>query len=245
MRRPWDSFRGDIANLRELPHELCLSVQPAASVDQQDIDAACQRRIRSIEDHRGGVRAGIAPDDVNTQPLGPDAQLSHGCGAECIGRGEQNAVPIVGERLGDLRHRRGLARAVDAGDQDHGRFHGCDREAAIGAGKASLELALERLQCVVASGRVASAVGLAQLVDDCRRRGHARVGGDQAGFELVNQLFAEAPAEQHSPQRSAQRFTSSSEAFANRADGGSEHTHSLRRTVTPAYLLGRRLIPEA
>ena len=44
-------------------------MQPAGGIDEEHVDASCDRRLRSIEDDRGGIGAFGALDEFDPEPL--------------------------------------------------------------------------------------------------------------------------------------------------------------------------------
>jgi hypothetical protein len=68
-----------------------------------------------------GVAAFLAGDHRRADPVAPDLQLLDRGGAEGVAGGEQHAIILLLQPVGELADRRRLARAVDADHQDHVR----------------------------------------------------------------------------------------------------------------------------
>ena len=63
-------------------------------------------------------------DDVRTGTLRPNLQLVSSSGTERIAGNQQHLLALAHQLGGDLADGGGLAHAVDADDQDHGRLGG-------------------------------------------------------------------------------------------------------------------------
>ena len=94
-------------------------MQASGGIGDQHIDAARLGRLDGIEDHRGGVGAGVLGDDRNVVALAPDLQLLDGGGAEGITGGQHHRFALVLEAARQLADGGGLADAVDPDHQDH------------------------------------------------------------------------------------------------------------------------------
>ncbi len=66
----------------------------------------------------GSVAAFLAGDDRRADAVAPDLELLDRGGAERVAGGEQDAVVLLLQPMGELADRRRLARAVDADHQD-------------------------------------------------------------------------------------------------------------------------------
>ena len=111
-----------------------------------------------------GSRARRPGDDFDAEPVRPDGQLLDGGGAERVGRAEHDRLALAEEHLAELGDRRGLARAVDAGDHDDRRPGGGEADRVGRLGHERLELRLDRRQHVFHL-RHAAAVRRANLLD--------------------------------------------------------------------------------
>ena len=109
VRGPRNFLGHYITDLCELPHKVCLGVQSPRRVDQQCVDASRQGGVAGIEHHRRRIGPRRALDDINAQPRRPNLQLLDGRGAERVRGPQQDAAPLVDERLGNLGDARCLA----------------------------------------------------------------------------------------------------------------------------------------
>jgi hypothetical protein len=176
-------------------------------------------RLRRVEHDGGRVGAGGALHQVHVQPLRPHRQLLDRARPEGVGRGQEHGAPLVPQRLRDLRNARGLAGAVDAGDEDDGGRRRGGGEGAIHVGPAHLQARLEKVDGVLAAPHVAGAEALAQIVDDGRGGLDADVGGDEAGLDLVDQVLAEIAPAQQAAQAPAERLPRAAEPLPDRGNG--------------------------
>jgi hypothetical protein len=93
-------------------------VQAAGRVDHDDVAAAghgCLDRV--VRDGRR-IAAALGADEVRSGPLRPDLELLLGRRPVCVGRGDDDRAAVLREPCRELADRRGLARAVDAYDED-------------------------------------------------------------------------------------------------------------------------------
>ena len=84
VRRALDPLGDDVADLRQLAHQVVLRVQPAGGVDDQHVDPAALGRLAGVVGDGGGVGAHLVLDDLDADPLGPDRELVDGRGAERV-----------------------------------------------------------------------------------------------------------------------------------------------------------------
>ena len=106
------------ADLGDFFHQVQLRRQASRGIRQDDIDPARTGGIDGIE-HHGGRVAGLLGDHGDAVPFAPGGQLLAGRGAEGVAGGEQDALALALEMLGQLADRGGLAGTVDPGDHDH------------------------------------------------------------------------------------------------------------------------------
>jgi hypothetical protein len=147
---------------------------------------------------RPAVSALLLRDHDDAVALAPGGQLLARGRPEGVPGGEEHGEPPGLEEARELRDGGGLARAVDARQQDHEGTLLHRRERALEGpqqlDERGLELGLELvpgLQALVAHG-------LAQRVDQVRGRRDAHVGSEQLAFErLVERLVDPGGAAQH------------------------------------------------
>ena len=81
--------------LRSSSIRLRLGVQPTGGVGEHEVDVAGRRPLDAVEDHRAGVAALVAADELGSAALGPRVQLLGGGGAERVAGGHQHAAALV------------------------------------------------------------------------------------------------------------------------------------------------------
>jgi hypothetical protein len=106
------------ADLGDLLHQVQLRRQAARGVGDHDVDAARLRGGNRVEDD-GRRIARFLGDDGHVVALAPGHQLLACRGAEGVAGGEEDALAVLLEVLGQLADRGRLAGAVHAGDHDH------------------------------------------------------------------------------------------------------------------------------
>ena len=82
----------------------------------------CFAARRALEGEAGGIGAGFARDEDGAGALAPDFELIDGGGAERVAGRQHDLAALGAEFRGELADGRGLAGAVDAGDQDDERL---------------------------------------------------------------------------------------------------------------------------
>ena len=94
-------------------------MQPARSVDDDDVGTDGDSPVHRVEGDRcrvGGLRTA---HHLGTHPRGPALQLIGRGGAEGVGRTEHDAPSIGDENPGQLADGGGLAGAIDPDNQEH------------------------------------------------------------------------------------------------------------------------------
>lgn len=81
------------AHLLQLLHQVVLGMQASGGIGDQHVDAAGLGGLHRVEDHRGGVGAGVLGDHRDAVALAPDLQLLHGGGAEGVAGGQHDLLP--------------------------------------------------------------------------------------------------------------------------------------------------------
>ena len=170
--------------------------QAARGIDQHHILLARLARGHGVEAHGCGVAALLA-HDFNGIARGPDAQLlACGC-AVGVGRGQQHACAFIGQVLGELAYGRGLARAVDARDHDHGGCELADDQGLL----ERLQQVGKRLRKQLLDGRGLGGLGFLdaalEVGEQMLRCLDAGIGHQQRIFELFVQRFVDLGAREH------------------------------------------------
>jgi hypothetical protein len=111
---------GDAA---DLVHHLGVDGQAAGGVD----DAHVAAEAPGLVDARlgGGHRVAGLAEHRDTHAIAQRAQLLDGGGTLEVGAHQQRVAPLLKEPAGQLGARGGLARALEAGHEDHGRRPRC------------------------------------------------------------------------------------------------------------------------
>src|SRR4051794_29650074 len=99
-----------------------LAMEAARGVDDDDIRLARARGGDRVEDDRARIGAGLLLDEVRAGALRPHTELLDGRRTKGVARSEHDLPALVGETTRQLSDRRGLARAVDADDEQYERL---------------------------------------------------------------------------------------------------------------------------
>jgi hypothetical protein len=113
---------GDAGDFRRFAHHRLVQRGAAGGVEDQDVVAA---QLGGAQRALGDVDGALAGDDrqaLDVDLLGQHGQLFHGGRAAGVERGDQHLFALgFGQAQGKLAGRGGLARALQAGHQDHRR----------------------------------------------------------------------------------------------------------------------------
>ena len=119
VRRVFNPPGNDIADLGQLAHQIVLRVQSPGGVNDQHIDTPALGSFAGVVRDGRGIGAHFVLDDFHTQAIRPDGELIHGRGAKGIAGADHHFfLPFVFQQPRELGDAGGLARAVDAGDED-------------------------------------------------------------------------------------------------------------------------------
>src|SRR5690606_27669688 len=158
-------------------------------VGDQHVDATRLGGLHRIEDHRGGIGAGVLGDHRDVVALAPYLQLLHGGGPESVAGGEHDLLAFELQLLGQLADGGGLTNAIDANHQDHeGLLAGIDPQWLLHRLEQAGQLFLQRLVQRTAVGKFLARDATGKVLHDRRGGLDADVGGQQAGFQLVQQV---------------------------------------------------------
>ena len=167
-------------------------MQAARRVNEHEVRGLLLGALDDVVADARGVGAALARDDLDATALAPDLELLDCRGAEGVGTADEDAFAALLGGTGELAHRGGLARAVDAHEQHAARrvverVGLGDRERlgqALGQGLAHLV------------GRVEGLLGgqLAQVVDDLHGDLGAHVAHDEGVLEVLPELFVDLAA---------------------------------------------------
>ena len=99
-------------------------MQAPGRVDDDHVAAAGDGGFHPVVRDGGRVRAALGAHEVSSGPLRPDLELLLGRRAVSVGRSDDDRAAVLRQPRRELPDRRGLAGAVDADDEDHGRLVG-------------------------------------------------------------------------------------------------------------------------
>ncbi len=109
---------GRLAHGRELLHQRLVDVQPPGRVEDDDVATLLLRLLDALGDGLNGVRP---REDGDLQLLPELLELIDGRRPLQVGGDEGRRMPFLAEEQRELGGRSRLARALEAGEQDHGR----------------------------------------------------------------------------------------------------------------------------
>jgi hypothetical protein len=150
-------------------------------------------RQDGIEDD-GRRIALVLRDHRHVVALPPSFQLLAGGSAEGVAGGEQHALAVALEILGQLADRGRLAGAIDAGDHDHERFVATDIERLLERLQGRAEDTGERPLDALRGIEPFELGGDLQIVEQARGCLDPDVAGEQQGFEFLEKLVVDLAA---------------------------------------------------
>ena len=140
-----------LADRDELVHQLLVDVQAPGGVDDQHVEAVPTAPGPSAHSAMStGLALGALLVDGRAGALAHRHQLLDRGRALRVAGGERDLLALVAEVLGELRAGGRLARALQAGHQDHGRARGGEGEVAAGAAHQRGELLVDDLDHLLA-----------------------------------------------------------------------------------------------
>ncbi len=180
------------AHLLQLLHQVVLGMQASGGIGDQHVDAAGLGGLHRVEDHRGGVGAGVLGDHRDAVALAPDLQLLHGGGAEGVAGGQHDLLALELQLLRQLADGGGLAHAVHPDHQDHiGLARDVDLQRLLHRAQQAGQLFLQRLVQRAAVGQLLARHALGQVLHDQGGGLDADVGGQQARLDVVEQVVVD------------------------------------------------------
>src|SRR5690606_10085214 len=90
VRSPGNYLSDHTVNLFEFTHQVCLRVQSAGSIDDDDVRLTGQAGGTRIVRHGGRVASGRAFDDLDANAIGPLVELLNGSGAKGVTCAQQH-----------------------------------------------------------------------------------------------------------------------------------------------------------
>src|SRR5580692_1031371 len=112
VRRAGNNFGGGALHFFEFLHEIGFGVQAAGGVDDDGVGGTRFGCGHGVEDHGGGIGAGLLLDDFHTIALRPNFELFDGGGAEGVRGTEDDAASILAQTICELANTRGFAGAI-------------------------------------------------------------------------------------------------------------------------------------
>ena len=204
MRRTWIGLGDHALDLANLVHQVVLRRQPAGGVGHQDVDAARVRRMHRVENHRRRVASGLSAmgNYRHVVALAPGHQLFACRSPEGVASGQQHALALCLEVLGQLADGGGLADTVDPADHHGQRFGAIEVHGLLQRRKQLRNQVRERAFEGFAI-LDALAIGAAAQVGDQRGGGvDTAIGRDQRVFKLFEQRLIDLQADEHRSQLS-------------------------------------------
>src|SRR3954463_7916238 len=148
------------ADVDELLHELRVDVQAAGGVDDEDVLAVHLRLVERPARDVDGRAVGSLLVDVGADLRAELDELVDGGGAVDVARRHSDRRAVLRlEVPGELRARRRLAGALQAGHEDHGRRPRRERDAHRGAAHERGELFVDDLDDLLAGVELADDLG--------------------------------------------------------------------------------------
>ena len=167
-------------------------MQAAGRVDEDELGAAALRLLHDVVADARRVGAALARDHVDARALAPHLELLDGGGAEGVGAADQAARAGVAGAPGELAHRRGLARAVDAHEEHAAREVG--ERVALGRGELLGEAARQGVAQLLCAGEVLARGLLAQVVGHAHGHLGAHVAHDERVLEVLPEVLVDLAA---------------------------------------------------
>ncbi len=110
VRRAFDLARRDALDLVELVHQVHARVQAAGRIHEDGVELARLGGLDRVEHHRGRIRVGLRPHEVDIGALRPDLELLDGRRAERVGRADQRRLALQLEQVRQLADRTSSCR---------------------------------------------------------------------------------------------------------------------------------------
>lgn len=102
----------------DFAHEVLAGVESAGGIAEEEIYVAAAGGLVSVVAEGSGVGLVLAADELDADAVCPRGELLDGRGAEGIGGGEEDGVPVGLEAMGEFSDGGGFACAVDADEED-------------------------------------------------------------------------------------------------------------------------------
>ena len=162
-----------VADAHQLAHELFVDVQTAGSVDDRHV-AVLARELDAVAGDVDRVRDRARRVHGHVDALAQRLQLVDGRRAIHVGGDEHRRLAVLLEQLGELRAGGGLAGALQAGHEDHGRRMAAEGEPGVAAAHERDELLVDDLHDLLRRREALHDLGAQGALLDVRRRTRAR-----------------------------------------------------------------------
>ena len=180
-------------------------MQPAGGVDDDGVGSALQSGAHGVERDRRGIPAGSTAHHRGADPVAPRLELICRGGPERVGRAEDDVLAVGDQDPGEFAGGGGLAGAVDAHDEDHGR------PAVLSARDAAVHGRVDQGEQLLAQDGadprgVAGALdpgACAQPADELLGGTHPEIGLQQQRLDVLPVLLGELVAREQGEQAAA------------------------------------------
>ena len=169
----------------QLLHQPALGLKAPGGVRQHHVHFPRQRRLHGVENDGGAVGALALLHNGHGVARAPCLELIHGGGAERVAGRQQHRAALVPQPLRQFADERGFAGAVHAHDQHHMRARRANREGLGHRREDRAEFPRQRVAQRLRVLEFAARHARLDRVHDPGGGGHAHVGEQQAGFQLL------------------------------------------------------------
>ena len=188
-----------VTNPRQLVHQLLVDVQAAGGVEDDDVGTLISRALDPCRHRLDRVRAG---EDGHLDLAAQLLELLDSSRALEVGGDERRLVVLLAQEHGELGGRSRLPRALEAGEQDHGRRLPGERELRAARAHQLRQLLVDDLHDLLAGRQAAHHVlaerPLPHACDEVLDDLEVDVGLEQREADLAHRardhLFVQLPA---------------------------------------------------
>src|SRR6266852_9535440 len=113
-------FLDNLVNFLQLFHQVILGLETASGIYNQDIASTCARGLDCVVNDCTGVGTGILTNYRYSNTLAPHFELIDSGGAKGIGGGQNDAMSLLVETVGEFGNGGCFAGVIEADYQDDG-----------------------------------------------------------------------------------------------------------------------------
>ena len=179
-----------VAHAHELVHQLLVDVQPAGGVEDDDVLAPALRRLQAVLHDLDRILR-VAAVDGDLDLAAELLELVDRGGALEVGGDERRLLPLLAQQQRELGGGGRLARALEAGEQDH-RRRAAERETGVAGAHERSQLLVHDLHDLLARRQALQDVlpgrALAHLRDEVLHDLEVDVGLEQREADLAHRL---------------------------------------------------------